>query len=158
MQAGKHISKFTQTGFRLQVNPITFPVYAVRFMNDNKIGGNILLPFSWGEYVIWKLPGSHVSNDGRYWTVYPNKVLLQNYIFHTGLKTWQIMLDLYPHEVILTKNENMFLEQAPGWIKIYQDGTSRIFLKKTNPPSPALNKFYQNKLVYQNNPPSLDFP
>jgi len=157
-QAGNHVKKFTRSGFRLQVNPVDFPVYAVRFMNDNKIGGNILLPFDWGEYVIWKLPGSRVSNDGRYWTVYPNKVLIQNFIFHKGRNTWQYMLDLYPHEVILTSNLNQPLEQAPDWVKVYQDGTSRVFVKKTDPPGPVLKKFYEHKMIYRDEPPSLDFP
>lgn len=157
-QAGNHVNKFTRTGFRLQVNPAVFPVYAVGFMKDNQIGGNILLPFDWGEYVIWKLPGSRVSNDGRFWTVYPNKVLLQNLIFHNGWETWQHMLDLYPHEVILTNNRNQSLERVSSWVKVYQDVTSRVFVKKTEPPGPVLKKFYQNEMVFRDDPPSLDFP
>src|SRR5262249_42708894 len=37
------------------VAPGQFPVAAVRFMKQNGLSGNLLVPFDWGEYAIWHL-------------------------------------------------------------------------------------------------------
>jgi hypothetical protein len=126
-------------------------------MKTNGIHGNILNPFDWGEYLIWHLPESRVSTDGRYWTVYPDQVLKQNFVFHNEQGGWFYMLDLYPHEVILTTHNNKGLEQRKDWTKIYEDPVARIFIKETSPPSDLLKRFRSRQLVYTD-PPSLNFP
>ncbi|QPJ62097.1 MAG: hypothetical protein G3M70_09535 [Candidatus Nitronauta litoralis] len=157
-QGSTVIFKLGPTRFQMMVDAKQFPVYAVRFMKENNLGGNVLVAFNWGEYLIWKLPNSKVSIDGRYWTVYPDNVILQNFIFHRGMKYWDQMLSMYPHDIILTHYLNKDLENRKDWVKIYQDGTARIFIPVTNPPSPALQKFQKRELVYNESAPSFYFP
>ena len=127
-------------------------------MKENNINGNILILFDWGEYVIWQLPESKVSVDGRYWTVYPLELTLQQFNFNQGREGWQDILDLYPHEIILTHHKNTHLEQRQDWVKIYHDPRARIFVRRTDPPEPVLKKFYQRELVHNSEPPEWSFP
>ncbi len=157
-QGSTVFSKMYNGHFKMWVDARYFPVYAVRFLKDNHLNGNILVAFNWGEYVIWKLPNSKVSIDGRYWTVYPNPVILQNFIFHRGMKQWEQMLPLYPHDIILTHHQNKDLENRKDWVKVFQDGTSRIFIRVTDPPSPALQRFRKRELIYNDGIPSFYFP
>ncbi|MFQ5444581.1 MAG: hypothetical protein ACE5EK_08185, partial [Nitrospinales bacterium] len=147
--------------FKLVMEPNIYPVYAVRFMNQNGIKGNILLPFDWGEYVIWKMPESRVSIDGRFRTVYSDEVIKNSWNFSMELKGWQAMITDYPTEVILTRKSDQthrVMDKEKNWIQIYDDPLSKIYIPKTTPPSPVLQKFYENKLVDSNNPPSSKFP
>lgn len=153
-----HFQKFRQNNFKIQVDPTYFPMHAVRFMKENNINGNILILFDWGEYVIWQLPESKVSVDGRYWTVYPLELTLQQFNFNQGREGWQDILDLYPHEIILTHHKNTHLEQRQDWVKIYHDPRARIFVRRTDPPEPVLKKFYKRELVHNSEPPEWSFP
>jgi len=157
-QGTLHWRHYARAGFQIQVDPTVFPVQAVRFMRDNGITGNVLVRFDWGEYLIWKLPGAKVSADGRYWTAYPNEVVIQNLVFHNGWEGWHYMLNLYTHEVILTHHQNRGIESRKGWVKIYQDPTARVFVKKTEPPGPVLRRFRNRELIVREDPPSLAFP
>ena len=40
--------KYSQAGFNIIVHPGIYPLYAVHFLKENQIKGNILLPFEWG--------------------------------------------------------------------------------------------------------------
>lgn len=150
--------KLQRYGFQIYVDPAINPVYAVRFLKENKINGNIMTTSDWGEYVIWKLPKSKVSVDGRYWTVYPPDSIIQNMVFQQGWKGWQYYLDFYPHEIILTVNGNQAIESHKGWVKIYQDHHSRIFVRKTEPPNAVHQQFIDRTLVYNESTPSQVFP
>lgn len=150
--------KWQKHGFQIYVDPAINPVFAVRFLQQNGINGNILTTSDWGEYVIWKLPESKVSVDGRYWTVYPPDSIIQNMVFQAGWEGWEYYLKLYPHEIILTVMGNQALEKHEDWVKIYQDHHSRIFVRRTQPPQPVHQKFIDRKLIYDNSPPSTVFP
>jgi hypothetical protein len=79
-------------------------------------------------------------------------------VFQAGWEGWQYYLDLYPHEIILTILKNQAIESHAGWVKIYQDHHSRIFIRKTEPPNSVHQKFIDRTLTYNNSPPSLAFP
>lgn len=157
-QLNHNYQKLQRNGFQIHINPNITPVYSVRFLKENGLNGNILTPSDWGEYVIWKLPESKVSVDGRYWTVYPPDTIIQNIVFHNAWGGWEYYLDLYPHEIILTGLRNRAMEAHEGWVKIYQDDNSRIFVRRTDPPQPAHQKFIDRTLIYNSSPPSLAFP
>lgn len=127
-------------------------------MLDNGIKGNFLVFFDWGEYLIWKFPGSKVSIDGRLWTVYPEKVVRQNSIFQGEMPGWEHMLKLYRHDAILTIKKNRGLEEREDWVKIYEDDLTRLFIPKTDPASPLLQRFYDKKLIFRTEDPSFEFP
>ena len=157
-QLNHNFIKWQRHEFQIHVDTATNPVYAVRFLKENGINGNIMTTSDWGEYVIWKLPESKVSVDGRYWTVYPPDSIIQNMVFQAGWEGWEHYLDLYPHEIILTVMGNKAIESHKGWVKIYQDHHARIFVRKTDPPHPAHKNFIDRTLVYNSTPPSPLFP
>ena len=158
-QAYVHFSRYQAAHFKIQVNPRTYPIYAVRFMKLNNINGNIINPFDWGEYLIWHLPGSKVSIDGRLETVYPDRIFKQNLAFSSAWDGWQHVPGLYPAtDVILTDKINREIEKMPDWVKIYEDPTAVILVRKMDPPSPTLDKFYKKELVDKNDSPSWEFP
>lgn len=153
--------KYRSNHFKILVEPSVYPTYALRFMANNGINGNIAVPFDWGEYVIWKLPKSKVSVDGRFETVYTLKVIEQNQALSTGKSGWRQILENYPTDIILTsrkENSSRPFEQEGNWINIYSDPLCMIFVPKTNPPGPILAKFYNKELVDSNDPPSTEFP
>jgi hypothetical protein len=153
--------KYQSNDFKILVEPNAYPVHAVRFMNMNGISGKIQTPFDWGEYLIWKMPTSKVSVDGRFTTAYPRKILEMNQNFSMGRPGWKQILEEFPPEIILTaKNEraHRLLMEEKDWIKVYEDPLSMIFLPKTNPPGAILEKFYNKQLIDTNDAPSFAFP
>ncbi|MBI4384794.1 MAG: hypothetical protein HY579_12265 [Nitrospinae bacterium] len=153
--------KYRSNDFQILVEPGAYPSYAVRFMTANGIGGNILVPFDWGEYVIWKLPGSKVSVDGRFETVYPAEVVRKNLAFSAGLPGWEAMLKDYPADVILIRRSDrtdVVLERDGQWVRIYEDPATAIFVPRSDPPGPALQKHYNRELVDPPGPPGFHFP
>ncbi len=71
-QIGHATYRYLKAGFHIIVDPLYYPVQAVQFIKVNGIQGNLLVPFEWGEYAIWKLyPGCQVSVDVRFSTAYP---------------------------------------------------------------------------------------
>ncbi len=157
-QAAFHVHKYQANNFKIQVDPLFFPVYAVQFMQENEINGNILAPFHWGFYLIWKRPDSRVFIDPRYTTVYPRKIIIYSDAFEFGHAGWRYVLKHFPHNIILSNKNNKDLAAEPGWTRIYQDGISEIYIKKTDPPGPIQQKFLNKELPYPDQPPSLEFP
>jgi len=153
-----HFDKLSANNFQVRVFPVKVPMYAVRFLQENNINGKIMVPFGWGEYLIWKLPESRVSMDGRFRTVYPDKISHANNVFHSGATGWKQTLAEYPPDIILTVRNNLQLEQAQSWQKIYEDPIARIFIRKSIPPSPWLKNFQEQKLIRNNTVMSEEFP
>lgn len=157
-QINIQVFKLKRVDFQLKVDPGYFPVYAVRFLKENHLNGNILVPMNWGQYVIFHLPHSKVSSDGRYWTVYTPKLIRQNMIFHNGWRGWQYFLGFYPHDLILTGLKNEKLEQLEGWVKIFEGPQSRVFVRTNRPFHPAYFKHLKGMLIYNRAPADLKFP
>ena len=153
-----HFDKLRANNFQVRVFPAKVPMYAVRFMQENNINGKIMVPFGWGEYVIWKLPESRVSMDGRFRTVYSDSISHANNVFHSGAKGWEQTLEDYPPDIILTMRNNRELEQSQAWQKIYEDPIARIFIRKSDPPNAWLKIFQDKQLIRNNTMMSEEFP
>jgi len=157
-QINSHISNFRHHDYQIRVDNSYYPVYEVRFLQDNNLNGNILTLMNWGQYLIWKLPQSRVSVDGRYWTVYSPELLRQNMIFHNGWMGWEYFLKFYPHDIILTHYNNMELEQLEGWVKIFQGPRARIFMRTSKPFHPAYLRYRFKQLEFDESASSWNFP
>jgi hypothetical protein len=161
-QLSSTISKYVKTRGNIIVDPSIYPVYAVHFLKQNKISGNILLPFEWGEYAIWKLyPACRVSIDGRFRTVFTQEIIDDHFGISSDENRWKKLLDKYPTNIILAKR-NSFFEQLildqKEWTYLYSDRISMIFVKSDSLQSTASGKFFQNKLTYPDKSLSLYFP
>ena len=151
--------KYWDSEFKITVNPLKYPVYAAQFMKENQIDGNLLTPFDWGEYFIWKRPKSKVSIDGRFWTVYPNKIFLHFIAFEEGMPGWKNVLALYPEtDIIISSRKNKELKELEDWVLIFKGLISDIYIRKSDPPTLLYKKYLNNELRIPKEAPSFLFP
>jgi len=150
--------KHAVNNYKIMVEPNIYPSHAVQFLSANNIGGNILSPFDWGEYLIWKMPNSKVSVDGRFRTVYPQNILTESNLLGNGIIEGKAHIENYPTDIILiNKNEHAgkIVSKLPKWGKIYEDPISQIYVPK---PNIFYKKAKQNQLLRPNNSPTYQFP
>jgi hypothetical protein len=161
-QISNATNKYIETGFNIIVDPLIYPVYAVGFLKENHIKGNILLPFEWGEYAIWKLyPDNKVSIDGRFRTVYPEDVLddhLKN--LNDGIKFKEV-LDRYEPDILMVRRTPQFRELMGAqekWIYVYSDPACYIFLKDSPELEEIIHKINRKEIIYPDKEISIYFP
>jgi len=123
-----------RTAFSLYASTSQYPVSAVRWMKEQRLGGNCAVFFNWGEYFIWHLSGtSKVSIDGRYRTVYPVRVIDDNFNFFFAEKGWRNLIDSYPTETILIHPINPVaprIAKLKDWALVFGSDTALLFVKK----------------------------
>jgi hypothetical protein len=111
-----------------------FPVGAVNWMRENGVRGNILPHFDWGEYLIWTTyPACRVAMDGRYETVYNDRVGKEYFDFLKGRDNWYVFLRDHPHDMVLIKSKSrthLLMLGEPSWRVAYADQWSVLFLKR----------------------------
>lgn len=114
-----------------------FPAGAIKWIIENNMQGNILPHFDWGEFLIWSCaPFCRVAMDGRYETVYDEKVCREYFDFLAGRGNWKTFLQKYPHEMVLIKRNtrtHLLMLQEPSWKLIYSDKKSVLFVRKNSP-------------------------
>jgi hypothetical protein len=154
--------RYIASGGRIIVATDKYPVNAVRFLLINKIKGNIILPFTWGEYAIWKLhPSCKVSIDGRFRTVYPETVISDHFFNTNNQKAWQVLINKYEGDIILTRQPFILyhlIQQKKKWVYVYSDKTAVIFLKNCEKQKETLAFFRSGLLKYPKTTPSIYFP
>ena len=154
--------KYSKAEWNIIVDPAQYPVSAVRFLKVNGIKGKILIPFDWGEYAIWKLyPGCRVSMDGRFRTVYPEKVLRDHFQASRDEAKFKDLLDKYPADIILGRQNPMnqqLISTQSKWVYVYSDPTSIVFVRDNIAQRGVLNEFRRKGLVYPDSSVSIYFP
>jgi len=168
---GMQLNQYAVDDFKIRVDHLVYPTYAAQFMEANGLEGNLVVPFKWGEYMIWKSPHSRVSIDGRFRTVYPENIITMNRAFAYGKPEGLELLRDFPTILVLTKKHeapHTFMETIPGWVKIYQDPISKLFIRtqESAPDHPLWKRILENKrkrndgkaFVRLNHPPPWAFP
>lgn len=112
-----------------------FPTAAVDFIAQNHLRGNLLIPFNFGGYAIWRLyPDCRVAMDGRYETVYKDSTYQAVRNFFAGGPGWSEFLDQYPHDLILVSPRRDVTEKnlagRTDWQLSYQDEKSLVYVRK----------------------------
>ena len=106
-------------------NPhICYPVGAAEFLRESRFRGNLMVPFTVGAYVSWKLhPDVQVSIDGRYEVAYQPGVLERIHDFYKAAPDWWETLEMYPTDAVLVPRSSPV--EAPlaaiGWEYVYVD-------------------------------------
>ncbi len=130
-----------RSAYSLYVPEDQYPVAAVRWMKEHRLHGNCAVFFNWGEYLIWHLHDAlKVSIDGRYETVYPPRVIDDNFGFFFAGHDWRNLIDRYPTDMILVHPLNPItpvLERSPGWALVFSSDTASLFLRRQAFPSLA---------------------
>lgn len=157
------IDKHIKAEFNIIVDPNVYPVRAIQFLKLNSIKGNLLVPFDWGEYAIWKLyPDSKVSIDGRFDTVYPVDVINDHFNGAKSEEGLHSLINKYPTDIILARrdpfSQRMINDLTDDWIYIYSDKISMIFLKDGRPLKKVIEKFNSKKMIYPRDELPIYFP
>ena len=152
-------SKYNQNQLKIWVEPQVYPTYLAQFMRENQLKGNIIVPFDWGEYLIWKLPSSKISIDGRFRTAYPEEIINWNQKVYSIQNPDPQLLNKYPADFIVVRKKNApinYLAENTQWVKIYEDLMAILFVSKNQ--ASILKEFALEKLIQSKEPPSLNFP
>jgi hypothetical protein len=122
---------------RINIPEHKYPVTGIEFIRLNKLSGNLMLPFRWGAYALWKLyPQCLVSLDSRYETVYQEETFLDIMRFFLDpakLDNFPLILEKYPPDIILVLPETETYKRLlslSSWVPVYQDAYSAVFLQK----------------------------
>jgi hypothetical protein len=109
-----------------------FPSRGVAALGALQPVGNAVVPFNWGQYVIWHLgPEVQVSGDGRRETIYTEEVHQANLDFANGVGDWDRILDMAPTDYVIQRTGTPGAElmgSEPGWSLSYEDRITSIFL------------------------------
>lgn len=119
----------------IKVNETDYPTKAVEFLRINNIKGNLLVPFNWGSYALWKLyPQCKVSIDGRYEETYPDSTYMDITNFYFAHKNWDNSLEKYRNDIILMPIKSDIypeLVKLKDWKFIYKDKYAVILIPKS---------------------------
>lgn len=110
------------------------PVRAVEFISQNRLSGNLLVPFNFGSYATWRLyPACRVSMDGRYETVYLDSTYEAVKDFFRSGPGWADFLVAQPPDIILVSPRSAAVEanlgSRPEWHLAFEDEVSRVYVR-----------------------------
>lgn len=140
------------------LNNTDYPIYAVEFIKQNKLKGNIFTMFHTGSYVAYKLyPSNLVFMDGRYEETYDVDLINQMGDFFLG-KDNEKLLKKYHHDILILDKYYPIsnkLKNNKDWFLAYEDENHSLFLpiklknKKFIQPTKNIN--YYNKTKFETN-------
>ncbi|MGI9102348.1 MAG: hypothetical protein ACR2IF_07860 [Terriglobales bacterium] len=110
-----------------------FPVEACDFLSRTSMGGladRVYTPFDWGGYVMWRLPQSRVSMDGRT-NIHGDERVARHVQTGNGGAGWESDPDLSGAGVILVMNQMplaSLLREDNGYRLIHHDGVASVFI------------------------------
>jgi hypothetical protein len=129
------------------VSPFRVPVFAVRYMNENPLPGNIFNSIRYGGYLIWKrYPDHKVYIDGRliirtpeffasYLDVLDKPEGFEILAARHGISHVLLPVSLFPRYLPLAA----WLYYSDGWKLAFTDGSSALFVRRDMKPHPDLN-------------------
>ena len=161
--AAAGFQKYSTAQWRIIVNPDAYPVSAVRFMKQNHFSGNLVLPFEWGEYAIWKLyPACRVSIDGRFRTVYSESVIRDHFQMFQNQEKFAALIDKYPADIALVRQVpwiNEFIRKHQSrWLYVYSDPVALIVVRNHSRNQSLIEAFNRNQFVHSKAAPWPFFP
>jgi hypothetical protein len=110
-----------------------YPVGPVGYFADQRLRGNLLVPFTVGAYVSWHLhPAVKVSIDGRYEVAYPTHLLAEHEAFYEAAAEWRAFVDKYPVDFALVPVDAPvapLLGRDDAWREVYADDAYLVFAR-----------------------------
>ena len=114
---------------------IIYPVGAVEYLRSHGVTGNLLVPYNYGAFVLWKLhPNVKVSLDSRYEVAYPAEVVDDQFKLYMGTENWRELLQKYNPDIILTRTVlplSRKIHLLSDWSLVYYDDNWEIFSKNS---------------------------
>jgi len=122
--------------WRLRVPQIAttyaYPVGAVQYLREQRFVGNLMVPFTQGAYVSWKLfPAVKVSVDSRYEVAYSDALVDRAFRFYAAEPGWEETLRAYPTDLVLVPRIMPVAKVIPqsGWSKVYEDREFEVYAR-----------------------------
>ncbi len=114
-----------------------YPAGGNAVIRSQKLRGNLLARFEWGQYVIFHMPpSSRIFVDGRVDLVYPPKVIDEYLDFFAGEPGGARLLDSYPHDYVLMPTgspADITISARADWRPIYRDPVAVLFAHANSP-------------------------
>jgi hypothetical protein len=112
---------------------LAYPAGAVRYLEENGFRGNVMVPFTVGGFVSWKLhPRVLVSCDGRFEVAYPPRSAEENHDFYAAGDGWRTTLARDPTDAVLAPSGSAVakaLASASDWVLDYRDDVFLVFAR-----------------------------
>ena len=112
---------------------ILYPSAALEYLKGSGFRGNVIVPFTLGAYVSWKLhPAVLVSIDGRYEAAYDPSLLEEHMTFYNARAGWKDLLDRYPSDLALIPRNRLvapLMRSESGWSLVYEDDAFEIYAR-----------------------------
>lgn len=131
-----------------------YPVGAVDYLSSRGVTGNILVPFDYGAFVLWKLhPNMKVSLDSRYEVAYSAEVVDDQFKLYMGVENWKELLRKYNPDIILTHTALPLSEKVrhlADWSLVYSDANWELFSKDAIrlPRMAGPNEYYSGTIFH----------
>ncbi len=142
---------FTAGHQSLYVSTERYPIQAVDFIDRNHLRGNLDCGFTWGEYVLFQLfPRCRVFCDGRYETVYPQRVAELALDTAHDPTTWSERITNYPTDMIIAPTRSGFAEWLTAgneFVQIYADETAVVFIRNSPEHQSIIERAQQQRLL-----------
>jgi hypothetical protein len=110
-----------------------YPVGALAYARQHQLRGNLAVPLDWGGYALWHLaPAVKVSLDGRFATLYPARVVDDNFAFFRGDggADSSRLLDAYDTDLALVpRGVRTPVDARPEWHLLYRDAVAALFAR-----------------------------
>jgi hypothetical protein len=133
--------------FGLGVSRLTYPAQAIRFIEAEKIQGNIFNDANFGGYLVWNFnPPRKVFVDGR-WEVYKDGFLTNYLRALNDVKIFEKIAQRYSINYVILSSQNSFVRLLyfeKDWSLVYADALAVVFAKNR----PAL-KFPEGPILAQ---------
>jgi hypothetical protein len=132
---GTLVATFTlhkEHALTMEVPRQQYPVAAVQFMREHRLGGKLLVFFDWGEMCLWELPDCSVSIDGRWDTCYPRPLITEHWRFYNDQPVDKRILDIGKADLALLPANlagALALSRTFGWKAVYYDGLAVVLAR-----------------------------
>ncbi|MBK8191289.1 MAG: hypothetical protein IPK79_12665 [Vampirovibrionales bacterium] len=128
---------------------LVYPQGLVRFLQQNKIEGDLWTTFGWGQYFFWRLyPAVRVSIDGRYEAVYDDRQMqaylafyMPPYDLRPALRSGATLIVIPAGAAQLRKR----LDRLPGWARIYSDAVATLYQRRDRLRGPYVVDGFSNR-------------
>lgn len=128
--------RYRRDDLRIVFDPKEYPTRAVRALRTLDVPINLAVPLDWGEYVLWFLaPQVKVSLDGRFATLYPQRVVTDNFNFFSGGADWGRLLQRYPTQAALVPVGSACpVSTFPGWQLVLSTPVALLYARVDSRP------------------------